>query len=359
MNRRLQSAASAAGLVLLTLLLIHLPAQGATPAEYDAALAQVQTAIDRQVGALKHGAALPAAQAPAAVAARVLTPLTVLERTGQPPQPIDDSLLVTSIRAADGTRSAHQHEVLLQDASSQVGFLRHDLAVGNVSIGPDPASAGDVARAVLSGGVYEADPLPPPSLFDRFINWLDREIQRLLRALTPHGSASMPDVSPTFIRTIVIILAVGAFAVLVAVLVQWLRNRPVRVQPLALDETEAALVEARDTDSLRALADQKAQSGDYRMALRLIYLALLVALDSGGVLRFDRSKTNWEYLRALRASGQGDVYDAMTPLTRDFDRIWYGFAAADAADYTRAVIQYDALQVAPTASASGRTSVAA
>ena len=72
-----------------------------------------------------------------------------------------------------------------------------------------------------------------------------------------------------------------------------------------------------------------------------------MTLDTSGVLRFDRSKTNWEYLRALRAAGRADVYDAMTPLTREFDRIWYGFASADASRITaRALTQYDALQAA-------------
>ena len=117
-----------------------------------------------------------------------------------------------------------------------------------------------------------------------------------------------------------------------------------KARPLALDEEEAVLMEARDNDSLLALAEQQAKTGDYRRAFRLVYLASLVTLDTDGVLRFDRSKTNWEYLRALRASGRGDVYTALTPLTREFDQVWYGLAPTDSSQYAWALAQYRALK---------------
>ncbi len=96
------------------------------------------------------------------------------------------------------------------------------------------------------------------------------------------------------------------------------------------------------------------------LAIGIIVAAGVVAiLVASGVLRFDRSKTNWEYLRALRASGRSDVYDAMTPLTREFDRLWYGFATADRADYTRALAQYDAFQVASRGASTERSAATA
>ena len=288
---------------------------------------------------MQHGAALPTAETPVAVAVRVLTPIRSLERQGQAPQTVDPSLLLGSIRTAGATGNVRQRVSDLRAAAAQIAALRRDVAS---PVAAATAGAEDAARAVLSARTYGFDPLPPPSLFDRFMAWLERMLERLLRRRGP----SMPDINPAFVKGIVIVLLTGVFALLVAVLVRWLRSRTARPQPLSLDETEAALVEARDTDSLRALAEQKAQQGDYRLALRFVYLALLVTLDTNGVLRFDRSKTNWEYLRSLRAAGRADVYDAMAPLTREFDRIWYGFASAGAADYARALTQYDALQAA-------------
>jgi hypothetical protein len=78
-------------------------------------------------------------------------------------------------------------------------------------------------------------------------------------------------------------------------------------------------------------AMQRAQSlssqGDHRNAIRYLYLSSLLVLDERGLLRYDRSKTNREYLRSISArpelsSHLGSVIDV-------FDRVWYGFETVD------------------------------
>jgi hypothetical protein len=238
----------------------------------------------------------------------------------------------------DPQKSAAGYAALAQ----QIESLRQDLAPGT---GPekrvDPVAA---ARAVLSGPDFASDPLPPPSLMDRFAAWLDRMLSKLHG---PTGPTPRFHVDPKALEWTFYILMGLAFAVVVWLLVRALSRRGPRARPLVLDETETALVEARDTDSLLGLAEQQAKAGDYRRAFRLLYLATLIALDTGGVLRFDRSKTNWEYLRALRAAGREDVSQALTPMTREFDQVWYGFAPTTAADYARALSQHQALQAIP------------
>jgi tetratricopeptide (TPR) repeat protein len=262
---------------------------------------------------------------------------------------VNTALLRQSIAAADTLSDRKPRVQRLQELSRQVAFLRRELttAEGETETARTGRGAVDAAHAVLAGAEYDSEPFPSPSRWDRWLDERARAFQRWLDSLhfSPHPyTGPTPSISPQFINGIVIALGIGLFALLVALLVSLLRRRTARARPPTLDETEAALVEARDMDSLHALAERKAQEGDYRLALRFIYLALLVALDTGGVLRFDRSRTNWEYLRALRASGRDDVYQAMTPLTREFDRVWYGLAHADAADYARALSQYEALQ---------------
>ncbi len=322
----------------------------ATPAQYDGALAQVQAALSSQARAVGAGKTLPTAQTPERVAARVLAPILSVQPPGGPPRPVNTALLRQSITAA-GTLTDHKQRVKrLQELSSQIAVLRRELTTSQADRKDalTERQAVDAAHTVLAGAAYDSEPYPEPTKWDRWKEARARAFQRWLDSLhfgprTPTGP--MPTISPQFINGIVIALGIGLFALLVALLVGLLRRRAARARPAAdLDETEAALVEARDMDSLHALAERKAQEGDYRLALRFIYLALLVALDTGGVLRFDRSRTNWEYLRALRASGREDVYQAMTPLTREFDRVWYGLARADAADYARARSQYEALQ---------------
>ncbi|HET9493647.1 MAG TPA: DUF4129 domain-containing protein, partial [Chloroflexia bacterium] len=70
----------------------------------------------------------------------------------------------------------------------------------------------------------------------------------------------------------------------------------------------------------RGKAQEAADEGDYRGALRFRCLALLLALDEAGMLAFDRAATNREYLvRAPRP-----IHDELQPLLDRFDAVWYG-----------------------------------
>ena len=328
----------------LALLLVGLalPVTAATPSEYDGALAQVQAALVSQAQAISADE-VPPGDAPSVLAQRTLGPIRSIEPPGGAPMPVNTSRLIAAIQAAEAVKNPDAKADALAAVGTQIGTLR--AAQTHLHSGVDPAAVKRAVRTVLSRPEFGAGLPPPPPLADRIAAWLDRVFSR-------HPSApnfSGPNVNPKIILGILIAIAAGAFAVLVFVIVQAIGRRSARSKPLALDEEEAVLVEARDNDSLLGLAEQQAKSGDYRRAFRLVYLAALVALDTGGVLRFDRSKTNWEYLRALRAAGRGDIYSALTPLTREFDQVWYGFGQTDASHYARALAQYQALLAAPQA----------
>ena len=83
------------------------------------------------------------------------------------------------------------------------------------------------------------------------------------------------------------------------------------------------------------LALQKAQEfsggGEYRTAVRYLYLSSLLLLEERGLLRYDRSLTNREYLRTVAhrpelAATLRDVIDV-------FDRVWYGFQTLSPSEY--------------------------
>ena len=89
-------------------------------------------------------------------------------------------------------------------------------------------------------------------------------------------------------------------------------------------------------------ASRAASSGDFRTALRLVYLAVLLRLDERDLIRFDRTGTNWEYLAALR--GNPEFHQLLRPVTVTFDRKWYGREAAGESDYTTFVEAYAAAE---------------
>jgi hypothetical protein len=93
-------------------------------------------------------------------------------------------------------------------------------------------------------------------------------------------------------------------------------------------------------------AMQRAQTlsgqGDYRNAVRYLYLSSLLILDEHGVLRYDRSRTNREYLRSV--SSKPELAKPLSDVIDVFDRVWYGFDAVDDETYQSYVKHVDELR---------------
>ena len=103
-------------------------------------------------------------------------------------------------------------------------------------------------------------------------------------------------------------------------------------------EDEALLTSKGALQRAQTLSSQ----GDYRTAIRYLYLSSLLVLDERGLLRYDRSRTNREYLRSVSSKPQ-----LATPL-RDvidvFDRVWYGFESVDEQTYQSYLEHVDELR---------------
>jgi hypothetical protein len=93
-------------------------------------------------------------------------------------------------------------------------------------------------------------------------------------------------------------------------------------------ETQA---ENGETGADQALTSQsafeKAQSlsrgGDFRSAVRYLYLSSLLVLNERGLLRYDRSRTNREYLRSI--SDSPELAKPLEEVIEVFDNVWYGY----------------------------------
>jgi hypothetical protein len=83
------------------------------------------------------------------------------------------------------------------------------------------------------------------------------------------------------------------------------------------------------------LALQRAQElstgGDYRTAVRYLYLSALLLLEERGLLRYDRSLTNREYLRSV--AHRPELAAILREVIDVFDRVWYGFQTLSASEY--------------------------
>lgn len=76
------------------------------------------------------------------------------------------------------------------------------------------------------------------------------------------------------------------------------------------------------SEAALAKAQQLSRGGDYRAAVRYLYLSTLLILDERGVMRYDRSKTNREYLRSV--SNSPELSQPLGEVIEVFDNVWYG-----------------------------------
>ncbi|MFW6068477.1 MAG: DUF4129 domain-containing protein, partial [Chloroflexota bacterium] len=88
-------------------------------------------------------------------------------------------------------------------------------------------------------------------------------------------------------------------------------------------------------DASRAMdrARDLSKIGDYRQALRYLYLSTLLLLEERGLIRYDRSRTNLEYLQSVGDHPQLATH--LREIIQIFERSWYGLQIPDAQTYDR------------------------
>ena len=118
------------------------------------------------------------------------------------------------------------------------------------------------------------------------------------------------------------------------------------ISSLANDVELASAVSGENQPLTASLANQKAvqlaEVGDYRSAICYMYLSALLLLDERGILHYNRSLTNREYLRLVR--DQPDLENNLRVVVDAFDRVWYGKQSIDQDDYIRYVAHVSALE---------------
>ncbi|MGD8863289.1 MAG: DUF4129 domain-containing protein [Myxococcales bacterium] len=161
-------------------------------------------------------------------------------------------------------------------------------------------------------------------LLERFFRWL-RE-QGIGEGQSQEPPAELPRLSPW------VLMALAVIGTLLMVVYVTSRKRAERA-PLPRSRGEGIdVVTDREPASHLDDAAALAERGDFRGALRALYVATLVTLDRRGMIEFDPAKTNWHYLRAMP---RGDTRKAFATFTRVFDHKWYGHEPAGPEDYRR------------------------
>ncbi len=267
--------------------------------EYRAVVHNALTLVD-QAGSETN----PSTRAPLlSQAADRLEAVTEVETTSGTTFRINNVGLVGDLRAASAGK-----------ANVTTGDLHDRLAALEVLLSNPPTEPSAADRAKLQE-IFNRPPFVPEpegplaQLQRQFLEWLNR-----LLSNTAQGVFDLRDV--------IVVVGVGVVAVGTAALVYAFRRNLVAMVHVKEKEVgQAPLTAARALSEAR----QFANAGNYREAVRELYLATLLMLDERGLLRYDRSLTNREYLDAV--AGEPAVHAALEPIVNTFDRTWYGFQA--------------------------------
>lgn len=170
-------------------------------------------------------------------------------------------------------------------------------------------------------------PTKQPSPVEKWLQELWRRFLELVANLVPAETLS--------VLTPILNYVLPGLGALALILVLAYAMRGLLVDFVADKEADAENGDD-DEDITAAAALKRAQTlsagGDYRTAVRYLYLSTLLLLEERGLLRYDRSMTNREYLRSIAHKPE------MAAIFRDvvtvFDRVWYGYRPLDEKAYT-------------------------
>jgi hypothetical protein len=190
----------------------------------------------------------------------------------------------------------------------------------------------------------------PP--WNRFWRWLQAQARRLLQGWWPAQDITR-DPSGSALQEGVgwIVLAAGLLLVLI-LLTYWLQAL---IRSFVEDaEAKRRQVNGEDPPLTAAAARTQAQSaaasGDYRHAVRNLYLSALLLMEEKGVVHYDRTLTNREVLATV--SPDTPVRPHLEQVVGTFDQVWYGVREPDGATFSAYAAEIDALGHAVNATAS-------
>jgi hypothetical protein len=205
-----------------------------------------------------------------------------------------------------------------------------------------PADAQAIVRQLAGSGQIRTGPTWWQQRMADYRNWLRTSWTNFLKWMSGLFPAASPAQSPKIdLRWIQGFFYLSVFALLfVLAFLVWravggrLGRRSTRRRVLA--EGEDAELLLLPPDELRERARRFAEAGDFREALRHLYISLLLTLDARGVWRYDARRTNWEHIRALRSDvSRANLIAPLSNVTRVFDRVRYGNADFLGDDWTR------------------------
>lgn len=253
---------------------------------------------------------------------------------------VDNTWLYVLLDSYAAENDPQQRIARLNEAAGRLRALDDHLRRADSAASRDSDDSRDKIREILSRRAFQPEPETPIGAFIKKVWRKVREIRdaifsalmRLIEKLLGAGAGS------GWVSKAVLVLVLGAALIAAAVMVRRVRRpqpkrkktRLVLGEEVAADGASSELAEA----GLAA-----ARAGDFRTAVRKLYVSLLFELSERNLIELDDSATNHEYLR--KASRLTGIAGPMRYLTERFDYVWYGMFPSSEDDFASYLARYD------------------
>ena len=176
----------------------------------------------------------------------------------------------------------------------------------------------------------------------RLVEWMEnalrfiwRFVERIVEWLTDRlGRGETPDpgnwaIRPQLLLFILLVLVASMFAILLLRIAKRRKGRPTAAQPvepmpdIARDDVVA---DQLPSEAWMSMARDFLSRGEWRLAVRAMFLAALAHLATRDCLTIALYKSNREYLAELRrrAHDREGLLTAFQANVRSFEEVWYG-----------------------------------
>jgi len=264
---------------------------------------------------------------------------------------VDNEWLWTLLDAYTKEQGQQERVKLLNEAGGRLNALDEHLkqAEAKPSVAPEVGDERERLREILTRSEYQ----PKEETFiGRYVKKALAMIRdaiakvwaalgKLLRLVFGAGTAG--GVIPNLI-----VVGVIAIALIIAIrMISRIKPRKRRAKKrIVLGEEVEADATPRD---LAESALAAARAGDFRSAIRKLYVSLLYELSERRLIELDESLTNHEYLALV--SRHRSLVPPMSHLTDRFDYVWYGMFPSSQEDFSDCLARYhEAMQNAQTLS---------
>ena len=251
---------------------------------------------------------------------------------------VDNKWLYVSLDSYAAENDPQQSLAKLNEIAGRLRALDEQLRGAETSSGLQPGRR-DKINEILSRPAYQPETETAAGSFVKrllkkvrgFVVEVLSSLGRLIEKIFGVSSSN------SLVSKIVLVLVAVAALIVGVTMIRKLRlPKRKRKTRLVLGEEVSAESTSRDLAEAGLAA---ARSGNFRMAVRKLYVSLLYELFEKDLIELEDSATNHEYLS--KVAGFAALAGPMRYLTERFDCVWYGMFPSSADDFAAYLASYE------------------